>query len=120
MGGIEVRHQRGCRSSAGGRCSCTPSYRAIVWSARDGRRLTKSFPTRAEAKAWRVEAQADLQRGMRRAGQTPLFEAAEAWLAGAATGTVRNRSGDIYKPSVVRSYEAALRLRVLPSWAPVG
>jgi integrase len=115
MSGIEVRHQRGCRSSAGGRCSCTPSYRAIVWSTRDGRRLTKSFRTRAEAKAWRVDAQAGLRRGTLRAGYTTLLEAAETWLFGAATGAVRNRSGDVYKPSVVRSYDSALRLRVLPA-----
>jgi len=31
------------------------------------------------------------------------------------TGLVRTRSGDIYKPSVIRSYEAALRLHVLPA-----
>jgi integrase len=30
------------------------------------------------------------------------------------SGSVRTRSGDIYKPSVVRSYEAALRLYILP------
>ncbi len=112
--GIEVRHQRGCRSSAGGRCSCSPSYRAVVWCARDGRRLTKSFPTRAEAKAWRVDAQAGLRHGTLRAGRITLLEAAEAWLAGAAVGAIRNRSDDVYKPSVVRSYETALRLRVLP------
>lgn len=112
--GIEVRHQRGCRTAGGGRCSCTPSYRAIVWSARDERRLTKSFPTRAAAKAWRIDAQAGVRRGTLRAGDTTLREAAEAWLAGAAAGAVLNRSGDVYKPSVVRSYETALRLRVLP------
>jgi Phage integrase, N-terminal SAM-like domain len=30
------------------------------------------------------------------------------------SGMVRTRSGDVYKPSAVRSYEAALRDRVLP------
>jgi integrase len=43
-----------------------------------------------------------------------LDEAAATWLAGATNGSVRNRSGDVYKPSVVRGYEQALRLRVLP------
>jgi integrase len=113
--GIEVRHQKACRATAGGgRCSCSPTYRAVVWSARDRRRLTKTFGTRAEAKAWRAEVQAGLRRGTVRSSNVSLRAAAEAWLAGAAAGAIRNRSGDVYKPSVVRSYESALRLRVLP------
>jgi integrase len=43
-----------------------------------------------------------------------LREAAEAWVEGARAGSIRNRSGDRYKPSVIRSYETSLRLRVLP------
>ena len=113
--GIEVRHQKACRANGGdGRCSCSPTYRAVVWSARDRRRLTKTFGTRAEAKAWRAEVQAGLRRGMVRASSVTFRAAAEAWVAGAAAGAIRNRSGDVYKPSVVRSYESALRLRVLP------
>ncbi len=113
--GIEVRHQKACRSHGGcWRCSCSPTYRAVVWSSRDGRRLTKTFGTRAEAKAWRAEVQAGLRRGTVRASSVTLREVAEAWVVGAAAGAIRNRSGDIYKPSVVRSYDSALRLRVLP------
>jgi hypothetical protein len=113
--GIEVRHQKACRSNGnGGCCSRSPTYRAVVWSARDQRRLTKTFGTRAEAKAWRAEVQAGLRRGTFRASTVTLRAAAEAWVAGAAAGAIRNRSGDVYKPSVVRSYESALRLRVLP------
>lgn len=41
-------------------------------------------------------------------------EASEEWLAGARAGTIRNRSGDVYKPSVLRGYEQALRIRILP------
>lgn len=51
---------------------------------------------------------------MRAPTQVTLREAAEAWLAGAREGSIRNRSGDRYKPSVIRSYETSLRLRVLP------
>jgi len=43
-----------------------------------------------------------------------LREAAGAWLSGATDGSIRNRSGDRYKPSAVRGYETSLRLRVLP------
>jgi hypothetical protein len=42
-------------------------------------------------------------------------EAADAWLTGANDGTIRPRSGDTYKPSAIRSYEASLRLGVLPA-----
>ncbi len=41
-------------------------------------------------------------------------QAAEAWLAGAERGEVRNRSGDPYKPSTLRGYRHALEERVLP------
>ncbi len=114
--GIEVRHQKACRTRGGAdRCTCSPTYRAGAWSARDQRRLTKTFGTRAEAKAWRGEVQAGLRRGTVRASSAALREVAEVvWVSGAAAGAIRNRSGDVYKPSVVRSYDSALRLRVLP------
>jgi site-specific recombinase XerD len=37
-------------------------------------------------------------------------------LTGAKTGAITNRSGDPYKPSALRSYEQAMRLRVLPAF----
>jgi integrase len=40
-------------------------------------------------------------------------------LAGAREGHIRTRSGDAYKPSAIRSYEASLRLRVLPEFGGV-
>jgi integrase len=45
---------------------------------------------------------------------TVLREFAEAWLVGARDGSIRNRSGDRYKPSTIRGYEQALREYVLP------
>jgi integrase len=113
--GIEIRHGKRCRSRSGGACSCRPTYQASVWSAAEQKRIRKTFPTLAEARAWRSEAQTAIRRGTLRApSQVTLREAAEAWLEGARVGSVRNRSGDRYKPSVVRSYETSLRLRVLP------
>jgi integrase len=113
--GIRVRHGKLCPTRSGGRCTCRPTYQANVWSAREGKRLFKTFPTLAEAKAWRAEAQVALRQGTMRAGSSgTLREAAEAWLEGARSGVIRNRSGHRYKPSALRGYEAALVGRVLP------
>jgi len=48
-----------------------------------------------------------------------LEQAADAWLAAARDGVARNRSGDRYKPSAIRGYEQALRLRLLPDLGAV-
>jgi integrase len=48
-------------------------------------------------------------------GQVTLRRAAADWLQAAEAGIVRNRSGDPYKPSVLRGYEQALRIRLLPA-----
>ncbi len=37
----------------------------------------------------------------------------------ARAGTIRNRSGDRYKPSAIRGYEQGMRLRVLPEFGAV-
>ena len=111
MNGIRRRHGRGC--SAQGRCKCP--YEASVYSKRDEKKIRKTFPTLAAAKAWRDDAQGAVRRNQMRApAPTTIADAAEAWLAGAREGVIRTRSGDPYKPSAIRAYEAALRLRVLP------
>jgi len=118
--GIEVRHSRACASAGGAKCTCTPTYRAQVFSRREKRTIRKTFRTKAEAKAWRADAQVALRRGtITGARSTTLTDASSAWLAGAASGAVRNRSGDVYKPSTIRGYEQALRIRVLPDLGPV-
>ncbi len=91
-----------------------------MFSARENRKLRKTFSTLAQAKAWRADAQGALRRGSITAAASPTLEAAAtAWLAGARAGAVRNRSGDVYKPSVVRGYEQSLRLRLLPEFGRV-
>jgi integrase len=113
--GIEVRHESACPSKGGGRCSCSPSYRAKVYDGRSERCIKKTFRSLAEAKAWRIDALADIRAGTLSGAPVPtLAEAADAWVTRARSGAIRNRSGDIYKPSAVRGYEQALRLRVLP------
>lgn len=116
-GGIETRHQVRCATRQGRkRCTCSPTYRASVWSARDGKLIHKSFRAdRAAAVVWLEDAAVALRHGTLRAStRVTLREAADAWLVGARAGTIRNRSGDPYKPSVLRGYEQALRLRILP------
>jgi len=117
--GIRTRHGRRCRSADGGRCDCKngPSFEAWVYSKRDGKKIRKTFPDAASAKSWRSDAESSVrQRRLRAPTKVTVSEAADELLVGARKGTIRNRSGDAYKPSAIRGYEAALRLRVLPEF----
>jgi integrase len=104
-------------SREGGPCRCSPSYQAQAWSSRDRKRLTRTFPTLAAAKAWRHDAMIALGRGTLRAGgeSVTVRGAWEAWLRGARDGVARTRSGEPYSPSTIRSFERAMRSRVLPA-----
>jgi integrase len=111
--GITIRHARGCRHRQG-RCTCTPTYQAQVWDSAAGKRITETFPTISAARRWRQDAYAALRTGTLSAdrGDT-LRTAADAWLAAARAGIVRNRSGEVYKPGALRGYEQTLRRHVL-------
>jgi integrase len=114
--GISLRHARSCPSRSGGRCRCTPRYQAQAWSPRDRKRLTRTFPTLAAARGWRYDALVGLRSGtLHAAGGVTLRQAADEWLGAAEAGIIRNRSGDVYKPSVLRGYEQSLRARLLPA-----
>ena len=113
--GITVRHLNACASHEGRKCNCHPTFQASAYSARDQKRLKKTFPTLAAARVWRAEAQVAIHRGKLRAPTaTTLEEAGEELIEGMRSGRVRNKSGDLYKPSAIRSYERALRDRILP------
>jgi integrase len=115
--GVYLRHQQRCPSRRGEDCRCRPTYQAQVWSARDNKPIRKTFPTLAAAKAWRSDAQSATRQGRLRAPtKTTITEAADQLIAGMKTGSIRTRSGHPYKPSVVRSYDAALRLQILPEF----
>jgi hypothetical protein len=108
--GIVVKHRSGCASERGGRCNCRRIYQAAVWSARDAKRIRKHFDSLVDAKTWRADSYGKLRRReMRPASKFTFAEAAERWLVGARAGAIRTRSGDVYKPSTLRSYELALR-----------
>ena len=113
--GIRARHARGCNTHSGGECNCRPAWEASVYLRREKRKVRKTFATQSEARTWRHDAGAAAGKGTLRAPtRLTLDRAAELWLAGARSGAIRNRSGDAYKPSSLRGYEEALRLRVLP------
>jgi integrase len=109
--GIRQRHGRGCKQQ--GRCRCP--WEAFVYSKRDGKKIRKTFPTREAAIAWRDDAKPAVRRNELRAPTSiTLAEAAEQWLEGVRSGVIRNKSGDTYKPSTIRTYEQGLRLHILP------
>jgi len=112
--GIRVRHKRRCASKADDECNCKPSYEAFVYSPRDKTKIRKTFATKAAARAWRAEASTAVRKGqLRTPTTTTVREAWEAWLSGARDGTVRTRSGDVYKPSAIHGYEQVMKARVL-------
>src|SRR5580765_3110160 len=114
--GIVLRHTRSCRSRTDGGCSCSPTFQAQVWSAREKKTIRRTFATLNDARAWRQESQVALRKGtLRSPSQTTLNQAADDWLAAAERGLARTRSGDAFKPSAVRAYRQALKHRVLPN-----
>ncbi len=99
------------------------SYKARVYDARAGKRVSKTFATLAEARRWRAAKLDEAARGIGVVGPSARFrDVAEKFLSGAGTGTVRTRSGTRFRPSVVREYERSLRLHVLPDLGgtPIG
>lgn len=91
-----------------------------MFAPRERKKVRKTFPTQAAAKVWRADAQVALRKGtLRMPPNVTLREAAERWLQGARAGLIRTRSGDPYKPSALRGYEASLRQRILPAFGAV-
>jgi integrase len=87
-----------------------------VHDPRTGRpRKSPSFKTVSGAKGWKASAELALRSGALSPGTSlTLSEAAADWLEMAKAGQALTRSGRPYKPSVIRSYEASLRLYALP------
>jgi integrase len=113
--GITKRHSKGCAGrEPGGRCTCGAGWQATVHT-RDGKRIRRGgFETKGAAEAWLTETRYAIDRGGLRAPKpTTIRQAWDEWYEGAKAGKIRNRSGDPYKPSALRSYERAMRLRVL-------
>ena len=122
--GIDTRHARSCRSRGGGglRCNCSPTYQAHVYDGRTGKRIRKTFPSKAAATTWRQDTLVAVRTGKLAEAQpkTTMREACDAWIADARKGIVRTKSGDPFKPGTIRAYDQALRLRVYPTLADVS
>jgi hypothetical protein len=115
--GIRQRHGNGCNRPKSG-CKCP--WEAFVYSKRDGKKIRRTFPTKAEALSWRQDNASAVRRGIVRApAPTTIEQAGEALCEGAKAGLVLTRSGKRYKPSAVRSYDTSLRLHVYPALGDV-
>ena len=116
--GIRLRHGRGCATSTGGRCDCSPSYQAVV-RARDGRKLRRSFRKLSDAVTWRDETRIGVrQRTVVTPTSVTFREYAERWLEGARNGTNLTRDLGAFKPSTVRAYSKHIK-RVYPALGPM-
>jgi hypothetical protein len=82
-----------CGSSGAKSCNCRPGYQAQVYSPTERRTIRRTFETLGDARAWRAETKAALERGSLRApSRQTLAEAAEDWVKAANSGVIRTRS----------------------------
>src|SRR5215207_194941 len=92
-------------------------YRAEVFDRRTNKRIYRTLPTLAAARAWRKDVQVSVKRGeVAAVSSTTVADAWEQWLEGAQQGTVRARGGAAYRPSVLRSYRLAFEGRLLDAF----
>jgi integrase len=114
--GVRVRHSVWCPARRDAACGCSPRWEAWVYSRKDRGKIRKTFSEYWEAKAWRhrqLEV-ASVER-LQAPSHHTLDETASLWIKMAREGQIRNRSGRLYKPSALRTIEADLRLRLVPS-----
>jgi integrase len=110
--GVYKQHVRGC---AGGKCKCTATFLATVYSGRERKLIRKVFPTQREAEVWRGELRGAVDRGEAKAPtRQTVTEAMATLLAGVRDGTITTRSGRRYRPATIRRYELAWRRHLEP------
>lgn len=109
--GIEVRRDSNGRKR----------YRGTARDRKAGKHLKGPWRgSLAEARAWRVDAQAKLQAGTLTANLVPLAEDAAAEMISAMkSGAYRLRSGHEYKPRQISELDRQLKSRVLPEFGKV-
>src|SRR3954454_4979265 len=110
--GIYRVHARDC---TGKRCRCT--YQAAVFDSTTGKRIRRNFASERAARIWRADVMNAASKGhVITPAKRTVQQAADELLAGMRDGSIVNRSNRPYKPAAIRSYERALRLRVLPAF----
>jgi len=122
--GVSERHTRTCTRSMGGRrCSCQPTYRAVISTGpRDARnRHTRTFSNLADATAW-----IDDTKRVHRSGEDlgslvavqvavpTIRAAADAFITRMEAGQVLARGGAPYSSVTVDNYAGALARFVIP------
>jgi integrase len=92
------------------------SYRACVYDkhAQKYRRSSWS-PLLGTAKSARNSLLSLIEAGVLGDTDLTLSAAVEVFMRGAESGAIRNRSGDVFKPSAIESYKSSLDLHVLPA-----
>src|SRR4051794_39230558 len=111
--GIYRVHKRGCPGAR--TCGCPKRYQAAVYNPATRRPVRKNFDSVKAAKLWRGDLMNAVARGVNVApAKLTVQQAADELLAGMRDGSIVNRSRRPYKPAAIRSYDRALRLRVLP------
>jgi len=108
--GIRKLHSKGCPGQDGGRCRRGAGWEASVYFAREGRKVRKTFPRKAEAESWRDDAKVAANRGALRPNSDTrrLADALTDHVEGMRRGMVRPKGRAAYKPNTVRSYERAV------------
>jgi hypothetical protein len=113
--GIRRRHSAGCsaRTDQDAPCDCEAGYEATVFDKPAGKKIRRAFQTLAAPRRWCSDAEHGVHPGtIRVSGRRTVMEAADDLIDGMEAGSIRTRSGDPYKPSVVRGYRASLDLYV--------
>jgi integrase len=119
--GIFPHHSRSCNAKGWDAlhvCTCEPTFQPQVWSTKDKRPIKgPKFRTIAEAKSWLVDARHDKKKGKLRPPSSLIFnDEGDRLLADMKSGKALSRNKKPYKPSVIRSYEAALDARLRPQF----
>jgi integrase len=85
------------------------SWQAWIYDRRSKKKVYKTFPSQAAAKAWRAGATVSVSNGTMRAptNQT-LRDAGEEWIAKCEAGEVLSRKRQPFKPSTIRGYKSDL------------